>query len=207
MTAGTEIGFKTTIERHPERKADAEAENVLKEGLVAHVGFVDGGLPYVIPMSYEYVSETESIYLHGSLHSRALKLLADGAPVCIEITLLEGLVYSKAAMFHSMNYRSVLAFGKGEQVTDKAELQQLFAQMISRYFEGRKAGEDYVEAPDKHLEQTLVVKVKLEKVSAKQRQGGPNGPKDKKPEALGSAGVKPVGCPFHSQQNQEQSHV
>ncbi len=195
--------FKTKIERHPERAATQEAIEILKEGLVAHVGFIDEGLPYVIPMSYEYDAELEAVYLHGSLHSRALKLIAAGAPVCLEITLLEGLVYSKAAMFHSMNYRSALAFGHGQQVTAHDEMQRVFAQMISRYFEGRQPGIDYLEAPAKHLDQTLFVKVQIDKLSAKQRQGGPNGPKDRKPDAIGSAGVvtMPRGCPFHAQSN------
>ncbi|MEZ0368565.1 MAG: pyridoxamine 5'-phosphate oxidase family protein [Candidatus Sericytochromatia bacterium] len=201
LQTNSESKFKSRIERHPERRSDEQALAILAQGLMAHVGFVDEGLPYVIPMSYHFdPAEPEALYLHGSPHSRVLKLLAQGASACAEVTLLEGLVYSRAAMFHSMNYRSVLAFGHSEEVTDAEIKQKMFNAMIARYFEGRTPGQDYQEAPDKHLEQTLVVKLKIESISAKQREGGPNGPEDRKADAAGTAGVAPVpeGCPFHA---------
>lgn len=190
---------KHQLKRHPERRVDEAAEGILAQGLVAHVGFVDAGWPYVIPMSYQYTDQ--SIYLHGSQQSRALKLLAAGAPACLEITLLDGLVYSRTAMFHSMNYQSVIAFGQGTEVLDPAEKNQVFDAMISRYFDGRSAGADYAQAPPKHLKETLMVRIQIERFSAKQRQGGANGPTDKDPEALGSSGVITIssqagGCPF-----------
>lgn len=205
--------FKTKIERHPERQISSEAQSILQQGLLAHVGFIDDGLPYVIPMSYHYAED--SIYLHGSLHSRALQLIGAGAPTCIEISLLDGLVYSREAMFHSMNYRSVMAFGKGQMIEDPEYKQEIFNAMIPRYFEGRTAGQDYQEAPQKHLEQTLLVKIQLEAVSAKAREGGPNAPQDKLAAKLGqdqikgSSGIAPVpqACPFHSQSPKGHPHV
>lgn len=201
----SESGFKYGLGTHPERQADGEAEAVLSQGLLAHVGFIDEGLPYVIPMSYQYMAEDKAVYLHGALQSRALKLLGQGQPACLEVTLLEGLVYSKAAMFHSMNYRSVLAFGKGEEVRDRDQKQRVFDAMIARMYEGRAVGQDYDAAPDEHLEITRVVKIPIEAISTKQRQGGPNGPDDRRESHPGTAGVAPIedkpqppaGCPFH----------
>lgn len=208
MSIVIENDYKIKIERHPERKGDdTQAQEVLAQGLVAHVGFIEQGLPYVIPMSYHYdPGEPLALYLHGSPHSRALLLLATGAPACIEVTLLEGLVYSKAAMFHSMNYSSVLAFGTGVEITDQAHKQEIFNAMIARYFAGRTPGEDYIEAPDKHLDATLLVKIRIEGMSAKARAGGPKAPEDSKPEVPGSFGVAPVpkGCPFHAARAHEQ---
>lgn len=203
--------FATGIERHPERRLEEDqAREILVQGLVAHVGFVDQGLPYVIPMSYHYdAAEPLGLYLHGSLQSRALRLLATGVPACAEVTLLEGLVYSKAAMFHSLNYRSVLAFGKGAEITDSDHKQTIFTAMIARYFAGRAPGTDYVAAPEPHLDITLLVRLQIEALSAKGRAGGPKGPKDGRAAAAGSAGVAdvPKGCPWHAQAEKGHGHV
>jgi nitroimidazol reductase NimA-like FMN-containing flavoprotein (pyridoxamine 5'-phosphate oxidase superfamily) len=178
------------IRRHPERAANDEVSSILADGLVAHVGFSQDGQPYVIPFSYYYdPARAGRLYLHGAPASRALQHLASGAPMCISITLLDGLVYSRTAMFHSMNYRSVVLFGRGRRVTDEAEKRRLFERMIERYFKGRTAGRDYETPPPAHLAATELIEVEIEEASAKARRGGPRGPHDKDPDARGTSGV------------------
>ena len=167
-----------------------QASEILAQGMVAHVGFVEDGIPYVIPLSYHYDKGVpESIYLHGSIRSRAMRVLASGAPVCVTVTLTDGLVYSRKAMNHSMNYRSVVLFGKGREVTDEDEKFGLFDSMVQRYFPGRMVGNDYNTPPSADLGVTALVEVAIEEWNGKRRLGPPTGPDDDDPDALGSAGV------------------
>ena len=123
-------------------------EGILSQGLVAHLGFIEDGVPFVIPFTYHYDADTpDLIYLHGSVRSRALQCLADGAPVCITVTLTYGLVYSRKAMNYSVNYRSVALFGAAREVTDEREKFDLFDKMVQRYFPGRTVGHDYNAPP------------------------------------------------------------
>ena len=141
-------------------------------------------------MTYHYAAhQPEYLYLHGSVRSRALRLLARGAPVCVTVTLTDGLVYSRKAMNHSMNYRSVVLFGEAREITDEAEKFQVFDQMVQRYFPDRTVGQDYVAPPSEDLGITLLVAVKIQEWGAKARRGGPTGPDDDANDALGSAGV------------------
>jgi len=181
---------RTRIRNHPERAVPEQASEILAQGMVAHVGFVEDGMPYVIPLSYHYDKNApESIYLHGSIRSRAMKALASGAPVCVTVTLTDGLVYSRKAMNHSMNYRSVVLFGHGREVTDEDEKFRLFDSMVQRYFPGRTVGSDYNTPPPADLGVTALVEVAIEEWNGKRRLGPPTGPDDDDPDALGSAGV------------------
>ena len=181
---------RTRIRNHPERSVPEETAQILSDGMVAHVGFMDDGMPYVIPLSYHYDQETpEELYLHGSVRSRAMKLLASGAPVCVTVTLTDGLVYSRKAMNHSMNYRSAMVFGEAREVTDESEKAQIFDDMVQRYFPGRTLDRDYNSPPATDLGITTLVEVRIEDWSGKARRGGPTGPDDDNPDALGSAGV------------------
>ena len=166
-----------------------EAAEILSAAFVAHVGFIEDGLPYVIPLSYHYDSEQpDRLYLHGSVRSRAMELLATGAPVCVTVTLTDGLVYSRKAMNHSMNYRSVVLFGTAREITDHDEKFALFDSMVQRYFPDRLLERDYNPPPASDLGVTSLVEVQVEEWSAKARRGGPTGPDDDNPDALGSAG-------------------
>ena len=181
---------RTRIRNHPERAVPEQASEILAQGLVAHVGFVDDGIPYVIPLSYHYDKDApESIYLHGSIRSRAMKALASGAPVCVTVTLTDGLVYSRKAMNHSMNYRSVVLFGRGREVADEDEKFELFDSMVQRYFPGRMVGSDYNTPPPADLGVTALVEVAIEEWNGKRRLGPPTGPDDDDLDAPGSAGV------------------
>jgi uncharacterized protein len=185
-----EDNWTTVVHQHPERAVPGRAQEFLAQGQVAHVGFEHGGRPYVIPMLYHYSPERpDRIYLHSGLASRALQQLASGIPVCITVTQLDGLVYSRDAKYHSANYRSVMCFGHGRIFADEQEKRVMFEAMTSRYFPGRTAGRDYTPAPSSHLATTAVVEVTIEQISAKTREGGPKGPQDAQDSAPGTCGV------------------
>lgn len=180
---------RTTIRRHPERALALpdDAEAILRQSLVAHVGIVDDGWPVVIPMTFFY--EDGAIFLHGAPASRLVKALASGTPVCVETTLVDGLIASKSAETHSVNYRSVVCFGRGSLVTDRERRRLVLEAMIARYFPGRTAGADYAPITDREDKATRLVEVRIEEISAKGRSGGPRGPFDDDPSAPGTAGV------------------
>jgi hypothetical protein len=181
---------RTTIRNHAERSVPEEAARIFAEGYVAHVGFVEDGQPFVIPLGYQFSAETpDRIYFHGSLASRAMRQMASGAPVCVTVTLLNGLVYSRTALYHSMNYRSAVCFGRGKQVTDLAVQRTVYESMVRRYFPGRTEGRDYSAPTEAHLESTALVEVEIEEWSAKMRTGGPMGPTDSVEGAPGTCGV------------------
>ena len=184
-----QVNERTQIKNHPERAVPEEASEILNSGMVAHVGFIEEGLPYVIPLTYHYDGQSpDRLYLHGSIRSRAMEVLGSGAPVCVTVTLADGLVYSRKAMNHSMNYRSVVLFGTAREVTDPDKKFELFDQMVQRYFPDRLPERDYNPPPASDLGVTSLVEVQIEEWSAKARRGGPTGPDDDKPDALGSAG-------------------
>lgn len=182
--------LKSEIKQHPERSMPEEFNHILSEAYVAHVGFSEGQQPYIIPFSYHFDSKNpNSIYIHGSHKSRALKYLAEGHPSCIEITLLDGLIYSKTALHHSMNYRSAICFGKGRSIENRELKYQIFLDMVEKYFPNRKANIDYQAPPADHLDATFLIEIVIDKKSAKVRKGGPTGPQDDLPAIAGSAGV------------------
>jgi nitroimidazol reductase NimA-like FMN-containing flavoprotein (pyridoxamine 5'-phosphate oxidase superfamily) len=182
-----------TIHRHPERAVTDRAAEILAAGQVAHVAFVDEGRPVVIPFGYQFdAGDPEYLYLHGTPGGRAMDRLASGDPVCVTVTLLDGLVYSKTALYHSMNYRSVVCFGRGSRVTERSVQERVYERMVSRYFEGRTPGRDYSAPTTAHLEATSLVAIHIEEWSAKMREGGPKGPTDHEPEAPGTCGVVPL---------------
>ncbi|CAN5866573.1 hypothetical protein BH24GEM1_BH24GEM1_11530 [soil metagenome] len=185
--------YRSTLRAHPERAVTDEAPAILAAGLVAHVGFELEGQPYVMPMSYHYdPAEPRRIYLHGARAGRIVQQLRSGAQVCVTVTILDGLVYSRTALYHSMNYRSVVCFARatGEDIDVGGVLER----MVSRYFPGRESGRDYEPAPRAHIEATGLVGLVIEDWSAKARTGGPTGPRDADESAPGSAGVVPIAA-------------
>src|SRR5471032_613989 len=112
--------ISTTLRRHPERTVPDEVGDILMSGIVAHIGIVEDGLPVVIPMTYAYDAATPGVlYIHGSTDARILAGAERGAPACVTVTVISGLVYSKTALNHSMIYRSVVGFGRMTEVTDE----------------------------------------------------------------------------------------
>lgn len=188
--AALESTWTTTIHQHPERTVPDRAREFLAKGYVAHIGFEQDGMPYVIPMLYQYSAErADRLYVHGGLTSRLIRHLASGVPVCATVTEVDGLVYSRDARYHSANYRCVMCFGHARMVEDDELKQAVFQEMTSRYFPGRTAGKDYAIAPKSHLDATPVLEIVIEQMSAKMREGGPKGPHDADEKASGSCGV------------------
>lgn len=183
---------RSTIRRKPERAlaVPAEAETILERALVAHTAIVQDGWPVVIPLTYLY--RDGRIYLHGAHGSRMIKALASGAPACIEVTLVDGLIASKTAEKHSVNYRSVVCFGRGQLVRDRDAGREVFEALIGRYFPGRTVGADYAAITESEMKAVALVEFTVEEMSAKGRSGGPLGPFDADPHAPGSAGVHPT---------------
>lgn len=181
---------RTRIRIHPERAVPDESAEILTQGQVAHVGFIADGQPFVVPLSYHFDPQApDLLYLHGSVRSRVIDQLASGQPVCVTVTLTDGLVYSRKAMNHSMNYRSVMVFGHGKLIEDADRKFEIFDLMVQRYFPGRQVGEDYNPPPAEDLGITALVEVTIDEWSGKARRGGPTGPDDDNPDASGSAGV------------------
>ena len=167
---------RSRIRRHPERAVPEMAEEILLRGRVAHVAFAVEGQPYVLPMSYHY--EDGALYVHGAPASRTVKTLRAGMPVCVEVTLLDGLVASRDAMNHSMNYRSVIVFGVAKAVSSLATKRAVMERMTLRYFPGRTVGHDYLPARDGDLRAVELLTIAVEEQSAKARSGEPSGPHD-----------------------------
>ena len=188
-----EGSWTTVVRQHPERAVPQRAQEFLAQGHVAHIGFEHDGRTYVIPTLYHYSPDRpDRIYLHGGLSSRMLQQLAGGIPVCVTVTQLDGLVYSRDAKYHSANYRCVMCFGRGRIFEDEEAKRVMFEAMTQRYFPGRTAGRDYTAAPSSHLATTAVVEVIIEEISAKMREGGPKGPQDADDNAPGTCGVADI---------------
>lgn len=182
---------RATVRMHRERAVPDSAAEFLRDGLVAHVGIADADGPIVIPMTYHFDPATpDELYLHGAHNSRLMQAVASGAGVCVTVTQVDGLVYSKTALNHSVNYRSVVCFCRAAAAQpDAARKRALLDGMIARYWPGRGPNAGYAPAPDVHLDATAFVALTIESLSAKARTGGPKGAGDDDPAVPGTAGV------------------
>jgi hypothetical protein len=142
---------------------------ILDEGFLCHAGFVVDGQPFVIPTSYG--RKDASLYIHGSAASRMLRQMKDGVPVCITVTLLEGLVLARSIFNHSMNYRSVVILGKATLVDDPEEKLAALRILSEHILPGR--WNDSRQPNERELKATSVLRVPIEEFSAKVRQGPP----------------------------------
>lgn len=162
---------KTTLKRLPQRgEFDREVVyQILDEALVCHVGFAVDGQPFVIPTSFGRVGD--KLYIHGSAASRMMRTLGGKIPVCITVTLIDGLVLARSAFHHSVNYRSVVVFGQAELVEDEPGKMAALAAITEHIIPGRWAE---VRSPNaQELKATTVLVVPLEEASAKVRTGDP----------------------------------
>ena len=163
---------RTRVVREPDRAVyDREAVyRILDEGFLCHVGFVVDGQPFVIPTSYGRHDAT--LYIHGSAASRMLRQVTkDGVPVCITVTLLDGLVLARSVFNHSMNYRSVVILGKATLVDDPQEKLAALRTLSEHILPGR--WEDARQPNERELKATSVLRVPIEEFSAKVRVGPP----------------------------------
>ena len=162
---------RTRVVREPQRAVyDRDAVNqILDEAFLCHVGFVVDGHPYVIPTSYG--RDGNVLYLHGSAASRMLRNLEQGVPVCITVTLLDGLVLARSVFNHSMNYRSVVILGTATLVDDPSEKIAALRALSEHILPHR--WDDARQPNEKELKATSVLRIPIEEFSAKVRVGPP----------------------------------
>ena len=162
---------RTKLKRLPKRgHFDRETVyGILDEGFICHVGFAVDGKPVVIPTGYARVDD--KLYIHGSQASRMLRTLADGIDACVTVTLLDGLVLARSAFHHSMNYRSVVVFGRATLVDDPQEKMTALVALSEHIIRGR--WNDVREPTDVEMKLTTVLGLPLEEASAKIRTGPP----------------------------------
>ncbi len=145
------------------------AYKILDEGFICHVGFVSDGQPFVIPTSYG--RSGNNLYLHGSAASRMLRHLEQSLPVCVTVTLLDGLVLARAIFNHSMNYRSVVILGNAVPVEDPKEKLEALRALSDHILPGR--WKDSRQPNERELKATSVLRLPINEFSAKVRQGPP----------------------------------
>jgi nitroimidazol reductase NimA-like FMN-containing flavoprotein (pyridoxamine 5'-phosphate oxidase superfamily) len=162
---------RTTLKRLPKRASfDRDVINsILDVGFICHVGFAVEGKPFVIPTGYARVED--KFLIHGSQASRMLRSLSEGIEVCVTVTLLDGLVLARSAFNHSMNYRSVVIFGRATPVEDRTtKMAALFA--LSEHII-RDRWPDVRGPSESELRQTTVLSLPIDEASAKIRTGPP----------------------------------
>jgi nitroimidazol reductase NimA-like FMN-containing flavoprotein (pyridoxamine 5'-phosphate oxidase superfamily) len=168
---------RTRLRRKPARGSHERAviDAILDEALVCHVAFPGDAMhgavsgPVVIPTTHVRIGD--ELYLHGSAASRMLKTLAGGVEVCVAVTLLDGIVLARAAMHHSVNYRSVILFGRARAVEERTEKLAALAALVDHAVPGRSAA---CRPPNaKELTATLVIALPIAEASAKTRSGPP----------------------------------
>jgi len=143
---------------------------ILDEALIAHLGIVDeDGQPFVVPTLHARAGDL--VYCHGSTASRTLRTLAAGAPVCLTVSLLDGLVLARSAMHHSANYRSAMLIGQATVVDGPAEKLAALQAIVEHIVPGRWQD---VRAPNENeLKATSILAIPIEEASAKLRAGQP----------------------------------
>ncbi len=161
---------RTTAKRHPERSTHefATIARILDEGIYCHIGFSVDTQPFVVPTAYGRAGR--ALYIHGSAASRALRSLSEGLPLCLTVTLFDGLVLARSAFSHSINYRSVMILGVAHVVPedDKARALRVITEHV---IPGRWA--DVRPPSSQELKATTVLKLDIGEASAKVRSGPP----------------------------------
>ena len=162
---------RTQAQRRRQRVGgDVAAINaVLDQSLVAHVGFVQDGAPFVLPTNAWRVDD--GLYFHFARDGRFAQVLRGGAEICAALSILDGLVLARSAMHHSVNYRSVMLFGRTTEIVDEAEKCRLLLALVDKVRPGRAAR---VRAPDaKELAATALFRLPIAEGTVKMRQGPP----------------------------------
>ena len=167
MTSTGRSQLRRIEERGSRDSKDIHA--ILDAAFLAHVGFHQDGQPFVIPMIYGRQEDT--LYLHGSAVSRLLTTLDAGVPACVTVTMIDGLVLARSAFHHSMNYRSVVAFGTCKKIPGSSGMTRALRVISEHVLAGRWQD---VRGPTRaELAETTVVEFRIEEASAKCRQGPP----------------------------------
>ena len=162
---------RTRVKRLPKRASyDRDAiDSILDSALVCHVGFAIDGQPYVIPTLHVRIGDR--LYIHGSAASRMLGAAAEGTPIAVTVTHIDGLVLARSAFHHSVNYRSVVILGAATLVIEPAEKFAVMKGLIDHVAPGRW---DNIRQPnEKELAATSVLSIPIVEASAKLRSGDP----------------------------------
>lgn len=162
---------RVALRRHPERGSHDRAtiNLILDEALFCHVGFVIGAQPFVIPTIH--ARSHDRLFIHGSSASRMLRALGDRIPVCVTVTILDGLVLARSVFDHSMNYRSVVVLGTAHPLEDDGEKTEALRTIVEHVMPGRWAQARH--PTPKEMKATSVLSLSLEEASAKIRVGPP----------------------------------
>lgn len=162
---------RTTVRRRSGRgRYDQETVHaILDEGLIGHVAIASEEQPFAMPMLYARAGE--ALYMHGAPLSRLLKGLAEGIPMCLTVTLVDGLVLARSAFHSSVNYRSVIVIGRGRAIRDRDEKLAALDTIVEHMAPGRTA-EARGPSPQE-LRATEVIELPIDEASAKIRTGGP----------------------------------
>jgi nitroimidazol reductase NimA-like FMN-containing flavoprotein (pyridoxamine 5'-phosphate oxidase superfamily) len=166
--ASDRVRLRRRRERGSHERAVVDA--ILDEALIAHLGIADEhGQPFVIPTLH--ARRGDVVYLHGSTASRTLRALRSGAPVCLTVSLLDGLVLARAAMHHSANYRSVMLLGEAVLVKSRAEKLAALEAIVEHIVPGRWS--EARTPTENELKATSVLALPIAEASAKIRTGPP----------------------------------
>ncbi len=162
---------RTRHRRLPDRGSfDVDVINaIVDEALHCHVGFVADGRPVVIPTIHARIGD--QLYFHGAVANQMLRALADGVDACVTITLVDGLVLARSQFHHSMNYRSVVIFGRAARVVDDDEKRAALHALVEHVVPGRSVDTRAPTASE--MRKTLVCRLPINEASAKIRTGGP----------------------------------
>jgi nitroimidazol reductase NimA-like FMN-containing flavoprotein (pyridoxamine 5'-phosphate oxidase superfamily) len=170
MTSFTPTHRSQVKRLHERGRYDEESVfAILDAGLIAHIGYVIDGQPYVTPTAYWRRGRT--LYWHGSSASRMLRAQKQGIPCCVTVSLLDGLVLARSGFHHSINYRAVMAFGQARFVEDAKEKEAELDYFIERIYPGRVATLRPVNQQE--LKGTTLIAMEIEEASAKARSGEP----------------------------------
>jgi nitroimidazol reductase NimA-like FMN-containing flavoprotein (pyridoxamine 5'-phosphate oxidase superfamily) len=168
---GVPPSARTTLRRGRDRgdyRPDT-VRGILAEGLYCTVAVCLGDQPAMIPTAYAV--RGEHLYVHGSTANRMFRAMREGAPVCVSVTLLDGLVLARSAFHHSVNYRSVILYGRATEVVDRAEKLAALDALVDHVVPGRSAE---VRKPNREeILRTLVLRIPVDEASAKVRSGPP----------------------------------
>lgn len=162
---------RTRVRRRSQRGHYERAviDAILDEAFVCHVGFADGGKAFVTPTAYARYGD--HLYLHGSAANRTYRALRDGADACICVTLIDGLVLARSAFHHSINYRSVILYGRATEVSGEQEKAEAFTWILDHIVPQRRA--DVRTPTPQEIKQTIVLRFPIVEASAKVRSGPP----------------------------------
>ena len=171
MTGQFPATARTTIGRSPHRatRDRATAEAILDEGLLCHVGITADHGPVVIPTTY--ARRGDELLIHGSPAASWLRAAGRGTPVCVTVTLLDGLVLTRSAFHHSMNYRSVVVFGTARRITGPEQKRAALDAIVEHVVPGRT--QEVRPTRDDEVAKTVVLRLPLAEASVKVRAGGP----------------------------------